>query len=188
MKTYCINLESRPDRWRKVQKEAAKLNLTLTRVDAIRDMVPHMGCRQTHLNILRFPDPVFMVIEDDMKVLQPFDVLERAISQLPEDWDMLYLGATLRKPLERYSENLYRLKGGAATHAIIYNNQHGICEYIVENHDTVAVDIFYAKNVQEHFNCYMTYPMVATQCPGYSDILGHWTSYRGIQKNYKKFT
>lgn len=192
MKIYCINLYERPNRWKQVQKEAKKLKLPIKRFSAFKRDWGHEGCKLSHLTLLDAikHEGIFMVIEDDMRICikDPIQTLEKAIQQLPSDWDMLYLGATLTKPIKRYSHNLFELKGGLTCHAIIYNNQNEVADYILKNHDRNRIDPFYSDNVQENFNCFITYPMIATQRAGKSDLLNKYTSYKEILKSYKKYT
>lgn len=191
--TYCINLDNRRDKWEKVQKEASSLGVDLIRFSALKagKISGHAGCLASHMALLRRvrDEGVFMIIEDDMKVLaeNPIELINRAYSQLPKDWDMLYLGATLTKQLDRYSENLFRLEHAWATHAVIYNNQNGVVDYILENHNEQKFSVFLGRVVQYKFNCYITYPMVATQAAGRSDILRHYVDYKVIEKRYNLY-
>ena len=188
MNTYCINLKQRKVKWYAVQLECEKLNLNVTRFDAIFNSVGHEGCFQSHIELLsQIKEDVFMIIEDDIKVLEPLEVLDKAIGQLPDDWDMLYLGAALSKKLKRYSENLFTLKGAKVTHAIMYNNQNGVVDFIIENAH-VIIDEYYRDVIQEKFNCYITYPMVCSQLDGYSDTVRWWKRYDDIERNYKLYT
>ena len=111
---------------------------------------------------------------------------KRFLADVPDDWDMLYLGATLNEPLKQVSPNLFRIKKGWTTHGIIYNNQNGVVAFILDGMDAFKVDVFIADVVQEKFNCYMCYPMVATQRPGRSDIINKHTDYHAITDRYKK--
>lgn len=192
MNPYCINLKDRPERWRRVQKETVKLNMHPIRFNAIKREKGHEGCKESHMALLHMNNNwnKFMIIEDDMLVIarNPIHILSEALQQLPYDWDMLYLGATMTKPVERYSDNLFVLKGGSATQAIIYNTQNGVVDYILENHNRTWHSAFLRDDVQEKFNCFITYPMIATQKAGYSDLLNKRVSYRGILKSYKKYT
>lgn len=189
MKAYCINLRKRQDRWIRVQQEFKKLSIKPMRFLAIYNNVGHLGCIDSHLELLHQvkEDGIFMVLEDDVLALGSWEDIQRSIDQLPPDWDMLYLGATLTKPLERYSENLFRLYGGLTTHAIIYNNQNGVCDFITANHDSPQVDVFMMR-VQEEFNCYLAYPLLISQMPGKSDIVNRYTDYSEIRETYEKYT
>ena len=189
MNTYCINLQQRKAKWNRVQLEAAKLDLELYRFDAIFNTFGHDGCFQSHIELLRQvkDDDIFMIIEDDILVLEPLEVLNKAIEQLPDDWDMLYLGAHLSKKLERYSDNLFRLSGALMTHAVIYNNQNNIVDYIIENAHGI-IDVYLRDEVHEQFDCFLTYPMVCSQADGYSDTIRWWKRSEDIEKMYKRWT
>src|SRR5689334_272401 len=78
---------------------------------------------------------VGLLLEDDVQ-FRSLHILDKAISQLPRDWDVLYLGANLigvdinRLPEPtQYSENLFALRGAWTSHAIAYTRK--IVEYIV---------------------------------------------------------
>ena len=189
MNTYCINLKTRRNKWAKVQKEAAKLNIELIRFEAIFKTYGHHGCFLSHTALLNQvkDEGVFMIIEDDIKVLEPLETLNKAIEQLPDDWDMLYLGANPSKKLKRYSDNLLRLSGALMTHAVIYNNQNGVVDYILENAHGI-IDIYLRDEVHDKFNCYITYPMICSQADGYSDTTRWWKSSDSAENKYKLYT
>jgi GR25 family glycosyltransferase involved in LPS biosynthesis len=139
MKTYCINLSDRPDKWEEVLPEFEKIGVNPIRYDAIRKSPGWEGCRDSHLKLLEQlkDEPLFMICEDDVMFQNNAGaVIEMAMDELPKKWDMLYLGATLNKPLDRYSDSLYRLKGGWTTHAIIYNN-FWVVDYILEKRNEI---------------------------------------------------
>ena len=189
IKTYCINLDDRPDRWEKVQEEVKKVGLTIERFPGIKRARGWEGCMMTHIMLLELCKRMstFMIIEDDILFLKGARKnLSCALEQLPEEWDMLYLGATLNRPLERVSPNLLRIKKGWTTHGIIYNNQHGVVNFILKEAPNMRIDEFIANVVQEKFNCYMCFPMVATQRPGYSDIVNRHQDYSVIKERYQK--
>jgi glycosyl transferase, family 25 len=191
MKAYCINLDSRPDRMESFIKQNIPLNIE--RYPALTGANGHEGCTKTHLKLLSeqtaFP---FAVFEDDCLMLGDWSIVEKAISQLPENWDLLYLGATLNEPLTRYSENLFVLKKAWTTHAIIYNTK-DVVDFIVKNHNTHKIDAFYNYEVQEKFKCFITYPLVANQSNSPSNIRikrkwGENINDIMIPERYKKFT
>ena len=51
----------------------------------------------------------------------------------------------------------------------------------------VQIDKFIADVVQEEFNCFMCFPMVGTQRPGYSDVVNRYQDYSVIDERYKKY-
>jgi len=191
IKVFCVNLNDRPERWAEVQEEVKVIGVEIERFPAIKRNPGWQGCLFSHLALWEKAKPlgIWMTIEDDIFFLTGAKQnLEAAIGQLPEDWDALYLGATLFRPLERVSENLLRLKCGWTTHGIIWNNQNGVVDYILKYAEDWKIDVLLADKVQEKFNCYMCFPMVATQRPGWSDIVNHHTEYREIMNRYKKYT
>jgi hypothetical protein len=127
-------------------------------------------------------------LEDDVQFLQPLDALYKSIAQLPEDWDCLYLGASPQEPQERYSKNLFRLKNAWCTHAILWHpRDSGAVGYILGHKgDIQKIDVFMADVIMPEFNCFITYPMVATQKQTQSDTCKR-SDVSTILKNYNKF-
>ncbi len=177
VKAYVVNLDKRPDRM--VSFNQNKFPFDVERVSAVEMTDGGVGCSYSHLNIFRkqnkFP---FVIFEDDCEMVVQWSIVEYIMDQLPSEWDALWLGATLDAPLKRYSENLFRLKQAYCTYAIVYNSQR-IIDYILNNWDNFFattkekpyIDVFYYYEVQEKFNCYITYPMVALQARGWSDVM-----------------
>ncbi len=188
MNTYCINLKHRRAKWIKTLCECKKLDIDPIRFDAIFNSDGHMGCMLSHIDLLRqINESEFMIIEDDIKVIGSINDMNKAISQLPDNWDLLYLGAELNQPITRFSDNLFILKNATVTHAIMYNNQNGVVDYIIDKHEYI-IDRFYSEKVQDRFNCFITYPMICTQDPGYSDTVRWWKDYKKIEKMYNRHT
>ena len=190
MKAHVINLDSRPDRLE--QFKTNDFPFDVERFSGVICERGEDGCTNSHLTLLRKNrnNTPFIIFEDDCMLLEPWTTVEKAMSQLPEDWDALYLGATVRTPLSKYSDNLYRLKKGWTTHAIIYNSKR-IIDYILNKHNTpsgINLDVFLNKEVQKRFNCFITYPLVATQRNSFSNISNQFVKFEEyIGNSYKKF-
>jgi GR25 family glycosyltransferase involved in LPS biosynthesis len=190
MKVYCINLAERFLKWTDTQQEFKDKEFELIRVDAMKTRKGWVGCRESHFKAMeQAPGEVFMICEDDILFLpDAMENLNKAFNQLPDNWDLLYLGATLNEPLKRYSDNLFELKKAWALHGVIYNGRM-VADFVLSNRDNIRkIDVFFADIVQEGFKCYLTYPMVATQRPGYSDIINSDTNYDMITERYKMYT
>jgi GR25 family glycosyltransferase involved in LPS biosynthesis len=190
LKAYCVNLDTRPDRWESFQKN--EFPFVVERVSGVVASCGEDGCTKSHLNILaKQREYPFVIFEDDCIMLEPWSVVEDALNQLPYNWDALWLGATLRKPITRYSENLHILRDAYTTHAIIYNTKR-IVNFILERHNTPSgknLDIFLKKEVQKRFNCFITRPMCAVQKSDWSDIAKvHTVNELEMMDNYKKFS
>ena len=188
MKAYCINLPERTDRWKLTVQEFTKTDFELVRFEGVKGSPGWAGCRDSHLKLLsEIRDQVFMICEDDIVFHTEIKNLLPVVMGQLKDWDMLYLGATLNSPLKMYSENLYRLENAWTTHAIIYNN-HRVVNYILQNKENIRkIDVFFLHEIQDKFNCFVTYPMLATQRPGHSDVINKYTDYAAIEINYKKY-
>jgi hypothetical protein len=171
MRGFVINLDNRTDRMDEFTKN--NFPFPVERFNAIKDISVHNSIALSHMGVIKdqyeFP---FAVFEDDCLLLHPWSVVEQSMSQLPNQWDALWLGATLTQPLTRYSENLFRLKRGYCLHAVIYNSRPMI-DYVLNKfnglRDGTIIDVFYFSTIQEQFNCFITYPMTATQFVSKSD-------------------
>jgi len=194
MIAYCINLPERQQKWNNVYKEFLRLPFNVLKYNAHKTSPGWEGCRQSHLGVLEhaidnYKGEIIAVFEDDLQwnVSQPWHEIEKCMKDLPLDWDMLYLGATLTQDLIPYTRNLYRLKRAWTTHAMIMNPQNGLFEFILENNGGGRkIDVFYADVVQEKFKCYISNPMIAIQRDGYSDILNKNVNNGMIIKDYFK--
>lgn len=126
-------------------------------------------------------------LEDDC-IFDDCYVLSEAISQLPDDWDILYLGANITDPFpERINKNLFKIKAAWTTHAIGYNRK--VCEFIADNYvgweANGMYDDWLSRIVLPKFNCYVVSPMIATQRDGYSALWDKEVSYGWIESKSK---
>lgn len=104
---YCINLDSRPDKYELCLEEFNKININVERVSAIdgkkifkKGMNRNAGCYgllQTKLKI--YDDAInkkynnILILEDDVTFIDDFnEKFFSKIDYLPDDWDMLYIG------------------------------------------------------------------------------------------------
>lgn len=121
-----------------------------------------------------------LFFEDDI-LLRNFDHLGAALSELPEDWDMLYLGANIHeeKPA-RYSKHLFWIKSAWTSHAIAYSKK--MIEWIVYNYNPFSWQMYDAwlnDKVLKEKKCFIVAPTVAWQRQGYSELWGRETDYTG---------
>ena len=189
MKALCINLKDRPDRW--VEFTSQQFPFKVERFEAIKEAPGWQGCRKSYLECLKIAsrgtEPT-LIMEDDCVILGDWGLVEQAMSELPDDWDVLYLGATLNEPLVKHSEHLYRLTWAWTTHAIIWRG--GLAVGHVFNHedDIGKIDVFLSNEIQAKFKCYIIYPLFATQRNGISNIVKGWQDYdKLIVERYKKY-
>lgn len=184
---YVINLQHRDDRFDNMLYQYDKHGLKLSRVNAIYgriefsnqpvSMQGFLGCYESHLRLLGFlmdkPDDYFIILEDDCEFVDGFqEKLAECMMELPEDWDLLYLGGSLvrQNSVEDYSENLKRAKDVLCTHAYIVNKKSiaGLIEYIQKK--AYKIDVIYCEYQKNH-NCFMAYPALIRQVSQYSDVV-----------------
>ena len=119
-----------------------------------------------------------LLLEDDCLFTGTINDLLAAKAQLPNDWDLLYLGANIKAPMNRYSERLNYLTDAWTSHAILYSNKGA--DWCFKNFDPkgeLIYDEWLRAVVQKMLKVFITNPMLALQAPGFSDIWGKDTNY-----------
>lgn len=178
----CINLDKRVDRWQKCLVEFSRIELEVERFSAFSGESPHLAFNKSQHTVLKkMVDEKaerMLILEDDV-MFKGLGHLTDAFNELPEDWDVLYLGANVNGTLlERHSDHLYKIKNSFTTHAVGYSFK--MAKWIVENFNPDQFPIYdewLRVNVQEQFKCFLVSPMVAWQRPDHSDIWGHHADY-----------
>lgn len=132
-----------------------------------------LGCIASHLEIIKQAKkenlPNVWIMEDDIDFAdlfwQNFDVV---ISQLPSDWEMLYLGANHQAAIEVKTSRLAICKKMFTTHCYLINNQ--IFDEIINNiNSEQPIDVFYNK-IHARGKSYTATPSLCWQVSGYSYI------------------
>lgn len=192
---FCINLQSRHDRWQECKKQFLSQGLQVHRWDAKpRPENRRFGAWLSHREIIEHAKKnnweYVAVFEDDIKFLVPNFPQEcaKAIHELKiVDWYILYFGGQLWKwwslKTKESLNNVFLVKKLFEAHAVIYNskfydlylNKHpaeynsNIWKYYID--DTYqSFDEWYAGYVQEKYPCYITRKMLVAQRDDYSDI------------------
>jgi len=179
-----INLDSRADRLIQIHQELERVGI----IDAIR--IPGvlvdnraMGFNQAQHNALEAAKGITLILEDDV-VFPDYSHLESALSELPADWDLCYLGCNpcgsdlCQWPYpEYYSPHLCRINQAWATHAVAYSPK-GI-KWLLANwkHDEGDIYDDILRQNLEKLQAFVVNPMVADQRAGFSDIWQTQTNY-----------
>ena len=95
---YCINLNRRRDRWKKVQKEFERMGVLhkVFRFDAIENFENgHIGCALSHRNIIQDAKikgyKNILIFEDDIFFRYSSDYMFKVTQELAlTDWDIFY--------------------------------------------------------------------------------------------------
>jgi hypothetical protein len=129
------------------------------------------------------PGDKFLAFEDDV-ILKDCSLLLHAFTELPADWDIVYLGANLfgdgfQGHLHKYSRHLVKINLAWTTHAVGYSRK--MCEWILENYDP-STGAMYDNWLSNHLHIrqsFVTLPMVAWQRPVFSQLWGKDVDYTG---------
>jgi hypothetical protein len=186
-----INLTCRPDKKKYIEQHLKSRNIIYSFFMAEKNIEnPKRGCLESHLSIIKeaieLPDnnkKYLMILEDDCKFIGGFSQM----SEPPSDWDMIYLGGTVHRVLDRSYKGYARVQCWT-THAYIINlTNRDLCNKIVNDLETYEgeIDRYYLEKIHPNFNVYMCDPMIAIQKEGYSDIECREVSYDFMQNTLK---
>jgi GR25 family glycosyltransferase involved in LPS biosynthesis len=179
MKAYVINLDHRTDRW----AECQDLPFELIRYRALPHQHGWQGLLATMHELFNAIDGPALILEDDAVMVRDIEHLHRAIADLPDNFDMLMLGANIQAPVSRHSKHLNTTFGAWTTHAIYYSDA-----FIKEMRPiiadlTVPIDEYYRVEIHPRGRSYICKPMVAYQRASHSDIMGTMADYHDIFEN-----
>jgi len=191
MKIAIINLNRRVDRWYVVREHVHDIGLLgAVRFTAFDEKPGWKGCAKSHIAIMEQwkDEDMFLILEDDVEFLEDISYVDIALSQLPKDWDALFLGASPQEPHKRYSDNLFKLKNAFCTHAIIWHpREDGAVGYILSHRKDIGkIDIYFRDVIFPNFNCFLTWPLLATQRQTQSDCCSR-SDLGTIVKNYNRY-
>lgn len=173
-----INLDRRQDRLEQFTKQAEDLGITYRRFQAVEATDPKLGCRLSHIVALSIcKDPVAFIFEDDSMFVEDFQTkFEQAMATVPDDWEMLYLGAHLLQS-EKVNDQWVRSLECSSTHAYAVK-AHLIPRLIkqamaMDGHIDVAF-----SDLHKEIKAYAARPTLVYQGASYSDLQGVDVDYK----------
>lgn len=195
----CINLARRPERWRRMQAEFARVGIEAVRFSACdgNKLTPPAnwghtagayGCLLSHLQVVQEAResgaPSVLIFEDDTVFDPEFEAkFSTFIKEVPLDWDMLYFGALHKDEPIRINDHVYKLTRANSTYAYAIRNT-VFDEFIELNRKAEHVLDMNAYHLQERFNCYCFLPNLAWVKTEYSDVQNrlerHWYLERSL--------
>ncbi len=193
-KTYvtCINLARRPDRrlraWGQFRKEGLKVE-RLVAVDALGVSEArgfhHVGaraCAASHRMAWRAARKAgaeaVLVFEDDV-VLAPEFLAKVAALEVPDDWDVIYLGCTLREAPEDLGGGVVRVRGktwdwhAMLVHSRTWSRLHSLLAPLGRRGHVARGETSCDGLLAEHhkkFQVYAAWPPLAWQTFGLSNL------------------
>jgi len=184
-----VCLTNDPSEWAIAQQEFARVDLEVEKYQAVKEIGPHQSFSHSERNILleflHSDASTLLHLEDDVS-FRDLGHLEQALSELPDDWDIVYLGANLvlwnnGEPWpERYSEHLCRVKCAWTTHAIGYHKR--CVRRVLEGQPSFDAQMFdnYLSARLPELNAFCVAPMVAYLRPRISSIWDRFDDYTPI--------
>jgi len=167
---YCINLDSRPERWEQAMGEFARLGIAdrVERVAGVTHADPREGCRLSHLECVRRAAAagaqIALIFEDDV-VFPNFSPkrLARSLERLRTipDWDLFYLGGLVMTYPTEWTAELFRASL-AQTHAYAIHCR----AFAAVEGSSAPFDLWCAQALK----AYCARPLLAWQGEGASDI------------------
>jgi hypothetical protein len=191
-KIYCINLDSRPERWKDALTEFSKAGIQ-DRVERISGVIcedPHEGCARAHLKVIeqakRLGLSNCLIFEDDLWIIpEEMDSLHAAVEEIEQlDWDLFYIGGTTVGPAYQVSPHLAKATAVYSTQSYAIHSR--LYDVVLNSwRPPTFYDIFLAREIAPVYQCFFSIPIIAFQKTGYSDIENRVVDYRMMMtKNF----
>lgn len=191
---YCINLDRRLDRWKEVRQEFKKHGIEnverFSAVDGVKvdreGYSPYMkpgdiGSLLTHINLFKDAQKNgyknFLMLEDDVEFVENLqEEFSAGIKDVPEHWDILYLGGNHARGWPITITNRISIAVATlSTHAVSFKDS---CyeQFLQLLNKNEPNDVTYCNN-QRMFNSFVFLPPLAWQRPSWSDVNNVYTDY-----------
>lgn len=138
---------------------------------------PKISFNATMKHIMETTNNELILFEDDV-LLKDTSHFKDAIAQLPDDWELCYLGGNIVAPIERYSSHLFKTFGAWTTHAVMYRHPKTIGQAYTDIN--IMFDDWLKEHIHPKGNTYIISPMIAWQKVHRSELWGHIADYTQI--------
>lgn len=190
-KTFVINLPDCIERRKTVSKELSLHGLSFSIWDAVRNDDGAKGLIETMKQLFEYCIKTglnnILVLEDDVVLVnRSLSLLYWSLDKLPEDYHLFYLGGNILFPPEKMTDSLMLIRGMYATHAVIYSAASiQLILKLLKKDIHLAYDQILLQNIQNLGKSYCSYPMIANQRKGKSDIFVYNPQlHRGMGRYY----
>lgn len=187
---YCINLESRPDRWEQCQEEFEKHNiigverLNATTAEEMQRIHPNLPVkygeaalidshRRALIDSKKNNYKSILILEDDVEFAS---TIHQSLDHIPTNWDIVYFGGNHAwgRPTP-INEFVGIANKTLAMHAVGIKD--AVIDRMLEEINLSApIDVTYAYRLYL-YNSYVMFPSQAWQRPGWSDLMGQNVDY-----------
>jgi GR25 family glycosyltransferase involved in LPS biosynthesis len=180
-KVVVINLARRNDRLASITKELNAHNIEFERFEAIDGQELGISgvaaCAMSHRAVIeKYKDcQSIFIFEDDAELKPDFALLwDKFIVNLPDDWQMIYLGCN-RIESNPIADGVARLLQGLSTHA--YGAKQAIFDNLIQlSQANQPIDLSYMQ-MQVSVPTYTAFPTMVGQVPGFSNIEERFIDY-----------
>lgn len=197
-KIYCINLDRRPDRWEASQREFDRIGIEVLGYKATDGLTQkyegpllpgEYGILMSNVSLITdlwyFEKKTnkVLILEDDIEFSETFNRdWDQWSSEIPSDWDMLYLGGNLvgwnPSPV---TEHVHNGVGVFAIHALGLSRRAMGALITHPNIWNQPIDVTYSQ-ISAHLNSYIMVPRMAFQRTDYSDIQNAPADYQFLKQ------
>jgi hypothetical protein len=95
-KAYVVNIDTRSERWERIQKDFANSSISLERFSAILNSNKDLGCGLSFVEVIKKAkdsgEPTVLIFEDDNKPLDNFDrnwnIIKEYLDNSKDTWDI----------------------------------------------------------------------------------------------------
>lgn len=110
-----------------------------------------------------------LFLEDDVK-FQNMEYLWPALTELPDNWDVFYLGCNIQSEAKKVTPHIYRVTNAWTTHAVAYTRP--IVEYLLRHYPDESSVMYdnWLGTLLPTWNAYVAKPILAVQRPRWSNI------------------
>ena len=190
---FVINMKSRPDRWKHIQKEFGSLSgcgLDIERIEGPHTKPGWKGCALAHRTCIELAKqrryPWVLVLEDDatlsLEARKRFKDLLPLLWETRKAWDIFNGGfSTVHTAyvLEK-SPPLFLATGWGAHFCLIPASSYDKILHLVKKNPDMGIDNYYSQPI---INMICTYPHLSEQIPGKSD---NWEKYINYSSSFKR--
>jgi glycosyl transferase, family 25 len=195
----CINLDRRPERWKRMESRFSEFDLgPVERFSAVDGSKMHIpvnwpeppgayGCLQSHLSVVQQARAQgresVLIIEDDVLFDERFhEKFRKRVRNLPENWDMLFFGCLHHDPPVPVASGIGKLRGSFST--FMYVVRHTVYDAFIRLNSRARQAVDRNNTIlQRLFNCYCFVPHLAWVDDSYSDAQGMHTSHWYIRES-----
>lgn len=191
-KIICINRDIRQDRWAHFTHQCDRYGFSSDRFRAHEGTMPdgsfngNLGCTASHRGVLELIAhhgwERTLIFEDDVEVVEPGrygdhakgrlpfqQQWEQIVPEIPDDWDMLYLGGHYGSPpISRVSPHIIRIASMLTTSSYAVSRKFAY-EVAPHIHSGGPIDSRYSEFMR-FYKCYCVQPRLFVQYTNVSDL------------------